>query len=340
MLSDEVLTRITGNPVWADRCENDAFNMLPAAFTPDMKALRYLTAPNMPQSDSMSKCPGINNCGPMFWMNPHRHRCCQHNSGQGWPYYAENLWYATPDNGVAAVFFSASEVKVKAGNGVEVSITEKTHYPFEEKIEFTIHPDTAVIFPLYLRIPGWCTNPALTINGKKVKLNGRPLSYIKIKRVFRKNDRIVLTLPMSLKVQKWEKNKNSVSVNYGPLTFSLKIKEDYVRKGGTAKWPAWEIFPASSWNYGLVLHEPYPEKSFQVVRKPWPDKDMPFTPENVPIEIRTKARKIPSWTLNRKGLIQRIPQSPVKTTEPEETVILIPMGATRIRISAFPVCKN
>ncbi len=338
MFSDEVLTRITGNPVWADRCENDAFNTLPAAFTPDMKALRYLTAPNMPQSDSMSKCPGIDNCGPMFWMNPHIHRCCQHNSGQGWPYYAENLWVATPDNGLAALFFSASEVTTRAGNGVRVKISEKTHYPFDESIAFTIIPDTAVLFPLYLRVPGWCINPVLKINGENIPLNAKPHSYIKIQRVFSKGDQIILKLPMTVNVKKWKKNKNSVSVNYGPLTFSLKIKENYVRKGGTDKWPAWEIYPASAWNYGLVMDNQHPEKSFQVFRKPWPDSDMPFTLANAPIEIRTIARKIPEWKLNDQGLIEKIPQSPVTTTEPIDSVMLVPMGAARLRISAFPVC--
>ena len=340
MFSDEVLERITGNPVWADRCENDAFNTLPAAFTADMKALRYLTAPNMPQSDSMSKCPGIENCGPMFWMNPYKHRCCQHNSGQGWPYYAENLWYATPDNGLASVFFSASEVTAKAGNGVRVKIYEKTNYPFEEKIEFTIHPDTAVLFPLYLRVPGWCREPELKINGKKITVEARPLSYIRIARVFNDNDKITLTLPMSLHVKKWTQNKNSVSVNYGPLTFSLKIKENYVRKGGTDKWPAWEIFPDSPWNYGLVLDGEHPESSFKILRKAWPASDMPFTLQNVPIELQARARRIPSWKLDKKGLVGKIPLSPVTGCGQEETVTLVPMGAARIRISAFPVCEK
>src|SRR5262249_35973386 len=33
MLSDELLIAMTGNPAWAERCENVAFNSLPAAFT-------------------------------------------------------------------------------------------------------------------------------------------------------------------------------------------------------------------------------------------------------------------------------------------------------------------
>ena len=37
------------------------------------------------------------------------------------------------------------------------------------------------------------------------------------------------------------------------------------------------------------------------------------------------------------GLLQ---QSPVRSDEPVETITLIPMGAARLRISAFPVIDN
>ena len=51
MHSDQVLMRISGDPFWADHCEDVAFNSYPAAVMPDFKALRYLTAPNMVVSD-------------------------------------------------------------------------------------------------------------------------------------------------------------------------------------------------------------------------------------------------------------------------------------------------
>jgi len=37
------------------------------------------------------------------------------------------------------------------------------------------------------------------------------------------------------------------------------------------------------------------------------------------------------------GLCGVLPQSPVTVTTPEQTLELIPMGAARLRISAFPV---
>jgi hypothetical protein len=39
---------------------------------------------------------------------------------------------------------------------------------------------------------------------------------------------------MQLKVRQWEQNKNSVSVNYGPLTYSLKIDEQYTKEDSRA----------------------------------------------------------------------------------------------------------
>jgi len=336
MLSHEILLMITGEAKWADRCEDVTFNSLPAAFTPDLKALHYLTAPNMILCDKNNKSPGLQNKGPMLLFNPHIHRCCQHNTGHGWPYYAEHLWMATGGNGLATVLYAPSQVTAKVGDGTEVTITEKTRYPFDESIQLTITTAKPVSFPLYLRVPGWCENPKLIINGKKAAVKARSGAYILIDRKWIDGDRIRLNLPMKITLTKWTKNKNSVSVNRGPLTYSLKIGEKYVRAGGTDKWPAWEIHPTTPWNYGLVLNEPDPASSFRVVYKAWPDDNQPFEAIAAPIELRAKAKKIPAWQKDHLGLVGKLQQSPVKSEELTETVTLVPMGCARLRISAFP----
>ncbi|MHC4112475.1 MAG: beta-L-arabinofuranosidase domain-containing protein [Planctomycetota bacterium] len=336
MLSDEMLLTFTGDPKWADRCEDVTFNSLPPSMTPDMKALHYLTAPNMILCDRHNKSPGVQNGGPMFLFNPHIHRCCQHNSGHGWPYYAQHLWLATPDNGLAAVLYAPSQVTAKVGNGTEVTISESTHYPFDENIELTVKTDKPVSFPLYLRVPGWTRNPKIEINGKATNVQARPRSYIMIDRNWKNSDNLKLTLPMNITLTKWKKNKNSVSINRGPLTYSLKIGEKYVREGGTDKWPALEIHPTTPWNYGLVLNEANPSPSFEVIRRDWPDDNQPFEADAAPIQLLAKAKKIPEWIKDHLGLVGKLQQSPVKSDEPLETVTLIPMGCARLRISAFP----
>ena len=335
MLSHETLLTISGDPKWADRCEDVAFNSLPAAFTADLKALHYLTAPNLILCDRENKSPGVQNKGPMFLFDPHSHRCCQHNSGHGWPYYAEHLWLATPGNGLAAALYAPCEVKAKVGDGATVTIVEETRYPFEDKIEFTVKTSQPVRFPLYLRIPGWCKNPEVTMNGRMLEMFGSE-AYIEINRQWIDGDKVELRLPMVIKLRKWAKNQNSVSVDRGPLTYSLKIGEKSVRAGGTDQWSAWEIHPTTAWNYGLVVNEDQPGASFELVRKMWPVDDQPFEANAAPIELRAKAKKIPAWQKDDLGLVGNLQPSPVKSGESIETVALVPMGCARLRISAFP----
>lgn len=286
---------------------------------------------------------------------------------------------ATPDDGVAAVLYSSSMLQVRVGagkggaaggrtSGGMVSLRETTEYPFDGKVRIEVEgagaksgDDVAVArragavtFPLYLRIPGWAAGAAVSVNGEALPVNAAGDDYIRIERTWRTGDVVELTLPMKVTVRVWEKNKNSVSVNYGPLTFSLKIDESYHQvdsrqaamwdshwQSGAdpAKWPAYEIFPASLWNYGLLLDKRPVADQFDVVRRPMPASGYPFSADSVPLLIRTKGKVIPEWMVDQYGLCGVLPQSPVSESTAVKEIELIPMGAARLRISAFPVVE-
>lgn len=354
MTSDQFLLWYTGDTKWAENCEDIAFNTFPAAFMSDYRALRYLTAPNQVVSDSKNHAPGIDNNGPFLMMNPFSSRCCQHNHAAGWVYYAENSWMATPDNGLAAQLYVEGEVTAQVGNGNTVTIVENTRYPFEESVNLTVKTAKATAFPLYLRLPVWCKKPVVKVNGKAVAFNPAPGGYVKLTNQWKNNDRISLAFPMELQLRTWDRNKNSVSINHGPLTYSLEIKERYEQKDSKetaigdskwqenadpAKWPSFEIYPATSWNYGLLLNAQPLEKMFTVVRKSWPKDSNPFTLDGAPIILKAKGKQIPSWTIDQYGLCGLLPQSPVTTTGPVTELTLVPMGAARLRIAAFPVVQ-
>ena len=338
MHSFEMLEKITGDPRWIDRCEELAFNSLPAALTPDEKGLHYLTCPNQVILDHTNKAPGINNRGTMFSYSPGAvYRCCQHNVAMGWPYFAEELWLATPDSGLCASIYSASEVTAKVGDGQEVKISEQTQYPFSDRIEFTIAVPRPTEFPLYLRVPHWCDTPQVQINNAPANFEAKPDTFIEINRSWISGDRVTLHLPMKITLRLWHKNKDSVSVDRGPLTFALDIGEKWEKYGNSTDWPDYEVFPTTPWNYGLIVDEQNPVVSFKVSEKEGDLAQQPFTPDNVPIRLTASARPIPQWKTDKNHLLEPLQPSPVKSDEPTQTITLIPMGAGRLRISAFPV---
>lgn len=350
MASDEIMLRMTGDPFWAEHCEDVAFNTYPAATMPDFKALRYITCPNHVISDSKNHHPGIDNSGPFLAMNPFSSRCCQHNHAQGWPYYTEHLVLATPDNGAALALYASCKATMKVGDGQQIAIHEETNYPFDEVIRLTVQTDKEVEFPLYLRIPTWANQAQIHINGQKVTTPVTSGQYACIRRTWKNDDKVELTLPMQLSLRTWQVNKNSVSVNYGPLTMSLKIREKYVKSDSketaigdsqwqkdadASQWPTYEIYPDSPWNYSLVLNKDNALKDFKLIKKQWPADNFPFTQESVPLEIKTVGRQIPSWKVDQYGLCHELPEADAPKREKEE-ITLIPMGAARLRISAFP----
>ena len=337
MHSFEMLTKISGDPIWSDRCEEIAFNSFPAALTPDWKGLHYLTCANLIQLDRQNKAPAFENGGTMLSYSPFEvYRCCQHNVAHGWPYYAEELWLATPDRGLCASLYAASEVTANVGAGTEVRIAEETDYPFRDTITLRVSTAKPVAFPLYLRIPRWCDHPAVALNGNDLSLNAPSLSYAVVDRTWQDNDTLTLHLPREISLRRWERNQNAVSIDYGPLTFSLKIGEKWQRYGKNEAWPEWEVYPTTPWNFGLEVNETHPERSFEIVTKPGRIAPNPFTPETAPLELRAKARRIAAWESDKFGLVGKLQLSPAKSDAPLETVSLIPMGAARLRITAFP----
>ncbi len=341
MRSCEILTRVTGNPVWAERCEDVALNSFPAALRTNQLSLHYLTAPNQVQLDRNNKSPDVENSGTMFSYSPFEiYHCCQHNHGQGWPYFCEESWLATWDNGLCASLYAATSVKAKVGAGSTVTFTEATDYPFSDVVQFSLAATNADDFPLYLRVPQWCSNASAEVNGETVATSLTPSSYLRLERTWKDGDQVTLHLPRHIEVKTWAANHDSVSVNYGALTFALRIGERWQSYGNNPAWPEWECYPTTAWNYGLDLDSSNPAASFEVITNPGPIPAYPFSLEAAPIRLQVRARRISGWKLDSLNVVPPLQSSPVFDTQDEETVTLVPMGAARLRISAFPTVST
>jgi hypothetical protein len=95
----------------------------------------------------------------------------------------------------------------------------------------------------------------------------------------------------------------------------------------------WEVFPSSPWNYALALENDNPAASIKIREKPLGAQ--PFSSEGAPVELTVKARRLLSWQIVDDSA-GPLPVSPVTTRQGEETITLIPYGAAKLRITAFP----
>jgi hypothetical protein len=257
----------------------------------------------------------------------------------GWPYYAENLWQASSDNGLVAWLYASSSVTANVGPaGAPITIEETTDYPFTGRVTLNVGQAVSLSpWPLYLRVPGWCTDFQVAVNGTPIDLsNLEDLSglYVRIEREWSTGDTVTIDMGMGISLTEWPRT-GSVSVNRGPLTYSLKIGELWRRCGGSDQWPEWEVLPTTAWNYGLIVDREDPGASFAIGQTDSLPYIQPWTLEAAPIEIKARGKRITQWTLQNETVAELQP-SPVKSEQPEEEITLIPLGCARLRIACFP----
>ncbi|WP_153798080.1 beta-L-arabinofuranosidase domain-containing protein [Foetidibacter luteolus] len=344
MFSLESMLAITGNTAYADQLEKIAFNALPTQASDDFLTRQYFQQANQVMITRHIRNFDVNHGGTdVCYGLLSGYPCCTSNMHQGWPKFTQNLWYATADGGLAALVYSPSEVKAMVAGGAEVLFKEETNYPFEEAVKFTLVEGASskpLSFPLHLRIPQWCKKATVKINGQQWQQSGNG-RVLKINRAWQNGDVVELQLPMHIYKNTW--HENSISIERGPLTYALKIGEesklvtndkDPIDYGASYV----EIRPATPWNYGLVhVADEKMQQAFSVEKRSV--TSYPWNPENAPLVIKAKARRIPSWQLYNE-MAGPIPYSityGMESAKEEEEVILIPYGCSNLRISQFPV---
>ncbi|MFD2147671.1 beta-L-arabinofuranosidase domain-containing protein [Mucilaginibacter antarcticus] len=346
MFSLESSLAITGDVDYADRLEKIAFNALPAQASEDYMTRQYFQQANQVSLTRATHNFNVNHAGTdVVYGLLSGYPCCTSNMHQGWPKFTQNLWYATPDKGVAALIYSASEVNIKVANNIPVTFKEETNYPFNENIKFTLSTDKkikSVSFPFHLRVPAWCRNAVIKVNGRQLQ-EAKGNQVVKISREWKSGDVLELQLPMHVYKNTWY--ENSISVERGPLVYGLKIGEETKLVKNDRDPIAYgaeylEVRPTTPWNYALIdARRAEFEKAFTVQTKAGL-KAYPWTADNAPLQLTVKARKLPNWKMYN-DMAGPLPFSVTYNEgtgkQPDEDIVLLPYGCTRLRISQFPV---
>ena len=315
---------------WADRTEDVVFNHAPCAYTPDWNEVHYITACNQTVIDARTDHDYANH-PPMNAYSHTEYRCCLYNAAMPFPLFTENLVKRARDG--ALVFWMYAPCSGKT-DGVEWKLD--TRYPFRETARLAVNAAKPLV--LRFRVPAWAK--AFSVGGTAATPGVRMLDV----KVPAGGSTLDIAMKAECEFTPWAR-QNGISVDRGPLTYSVAIGERYskvsVVKGdsGSVIWVEGnnnrdadrvytEIAPTTPWNYGI-----------DVTAKPvWKEcvwNDDCFVSSNACCELSVRCRRIPEWTL-QDNEPARLQLSPAYSSEPLETVRFTPLCCQRLRLSVLP----
>ena len=134
--------------------------------------------------------------------------------------------YGSKKNTGYVHLYIGSEAELNIANQ-NVVLKQDSNYPWDGDIKLSVKPEQEAEFTIALRIPGWCRDATLTINGDRFDIGANiDKGYVYIKRHWEKNDLIELELPLTVeRVKSHPKvraNIGKVALQRGPIVYCLE----------------------------------------------------------------------------------------------------------------------
>lgn len=134
--------------------------------------------------------------------------------------------YSISDKGLWFNLYGGNNLSAKLKDGSPIKLSQETDYPWNGKISIKLNQSPAQAYSLFFRIPGWCKEATLMVNGKQVSQSLVSGEYVEINRNWKAGDQVELNLPMPVKLmesnQLVEETRNQVAVKRGPIVYCLE----------------------------------------------------------------------------------------------------------------------
>ena len=134
--------------------------------------------------------------------------------------------YSTSAEGLWVHLFAASTATVDLEHGSAVTISQETRYPWDGSVHFELRLPERSTFALFLRIPGWCHDATIRINGEAWSDVVEARTYAQVHRCWRSGDIVDLHLPMPVRVMASHPfvldNHDRVAITRGPLVYCVE----------------------------------------------------------------------------------------------------------------------
>lgn len=103
-------------------------------------------------------------------------------------------FYGLAETEIAVHLYGGATSRLPVAGGW-VTLTEESNYPWSGDIALTLDPEDCAPFTFSLRIPAWCQNAAVQINGQSIAVVP-DRGYLRLTRAWAKGDTVTLSLPM------------------------------------------------------------------------------------------------------------------------------------------------
>lgn len=144
-----------------------------------------------------------------FYQNPlasrggrHRHEwfgcaCCPPNIARLLGSLGQYI-YAQSDNDLWVNLYVEGTATTTVAENVPLKLTQETDYPWSGNVKITVNPEKPTKFALNLRIPSWCSNYDVKLNGETYSVKDTTNGYLSIEREWKPNDSVNLNLDMPI----------------------------------------------------------------------------------------------------------------------------------------------
>lgn len=109
-----------------------------------------------------------------------------------------------------------------------LTLTQTTSFPESEHSTLSMKLDRPRRFSLLLRHPGWCRGMSVTVNGKRVKAESAPGSYLCLERKWRDGDVVEMHLPMQFAIERLNHRPEFISLLRGPIVLGAELNHEHL----------------------------------------------------------------------------------------------------------------
>jgi uncharacterized protein len=146
--------------------------------------------------------------------------CCLSSGPRGVALIPSFAW-TTDRDGLVINLFNAGEANLRLGNQKAAAIKMETVFPADGKIHINVEPAALSAFVIKLRVPAWCRNPKVAVNGRNYDTTCQEDGYLHLKRTWKRGDRIDAQFAMEAKLVLGDhKNQGKAALEYGPLVLA------------------------------------------------------------------------------------------------------------------------